>query len=90
MENDMPYNVITGVLPECLQLDTISEILSSRLRKLPTGNYAVIPQTRKMECSFDDGKTKEKIIWHTGRKKRFLRRTAIKRKSFSLFLLNLF
>ncbi|MDI6737792.1 MAG: hypothetical protein QME12_04730 [Nanoarchaeota archaeon] len=91
MENDMPYNVITGVLPECLQMETISEIFSSKLRKLPTGKCTAVPCGRKVEINSDDGKTREKIIWHIGRKKRFLKKgIGLKKRISSVFLLNLF
>lgn len=72
MENEsLPYNIITGVLPECLQMDTISEILSSKLRKLPTGKTTELPLSRRIEPRFDDTKPRQRMIWHTSSKKKF-------------------
>ncbi|MFA5887602.1 MAG: hypothetical protein WC852_02740 [Candidatus Nanoarchaeia archaeon] len=72
MENEsLPYNIITGVLPECLQMDTISEILSSKLRKLPTGKTTEFPLSRRIEMRFDDTKPRQRMVWHTSSKKKF-------------------
>jgi len=65
MENDMPYNIITGVLPECLQMDTISEILSSKLRQLPTEKITEFPSSKRIELKFEEGKPRQRMIWHT-------------------------
>lgn len=92
MENEsLPYNVLTGVLPECLQMDTISEILSSKLRKLPLNDAQQTPEIRVIARKMDEEKSKEKIIWHIGRKKRFLKRgIGLKKRVSAIFLLNLF
>lgn len=92
MENEsLPYNVLTGVLPECLQMDTISEILSSKLRKLPLNETQQVPEIRIIARKLDEGKSKEKVIWHIGRKKRFLKKgIGLKKRIVSVFLFNLF
>ncbi|MDD4877500.1 MAG: hypothetical protein PHO02_00505 [Candidatus Nanoarchaeia archaeon] len=92
MENEsLPYNVLTGILPECLQMDTISEILSSKLRKLPLNECQQNPEIRIIAKKLDDGKFKEKVIWHIGRKKRFLKKgIGLKKRIASVLLFNLF
>lgn len=87
MENEnLPYNVLTGVLPECLQMDTISKILSSKLRKLPLNGTRQMPETRIIAQKMDDGKFKEKVIWHISRKKRFLKKgIGLKKRISSVF-----
>lgn len=91
MENEsLPYNVLTGVLPECLQMDTISEILSSKLRKLPFSETQQAPEIRIIARKLDEGKSGEKVIWHIGCKKRFLKRgIGLKKRIASVFLFNL-
>lgn len=89
MENEsLPYNIITGVLPECLQMDTISEILSIKLRQLPTGKTTEFPLSRQIELKSDEGKIRQRMIWHTSSKKKFfwLGAKVKKRVSTAFFL----
>lgn len=87
MEQDICYNILTGNLPECLQLGRISELLSERLRKLPTSETRIRrpPSIIRSVSDFEQVRPKsmkvtQNLTWHTGKKKRFfgLKRRIVK------------
>lgn len=79
----LPYNVFTGVLPECLQLSTINNIFNEKLRKLPTEKFTAGCENTLPELHDENAKrVQQKVIWHTGRGRKFFSTArTIKRKA---------
>lgn len=87
----LPYNVFTGVLPECLQLSTISSIFNEKLRKLPTAKFIAECENTAPELRDENAKKiEQKVVWHTGKKRNFLSKGNLLKRKASRLLFSCF
>ncbi|MBU2638504.1 MAG: hypothetical protein KJ955_06015 [Nanoarchaeota archaeon] len=87
----LPYNVFTGVLPECLQLSTINDIFNEKLRNLPTTHFVKECENTVPELHDENAKKiEQKVVWHIGKRKKYLSKGYLLKRKASRLLFSCF
>lgn len=85
----LAYNVLAGALPECLQMDTIKQVLSEKLRKLPTES-PIFMKKMQNSASIKTEKTPEKsrpkLVWSLRKRKKYFTGEKIMAKRAASFV----